>query len=104
METNDQDVAPARRFSCFIVGDASLTARCAELLRAAGHRIEGVSSANSVVAAWAKEHGVALIDPADLEASLLDHPFDYLFSIVNYRLLSAVALQAPRRFAINFHD
>jgi polyketide synthase PksN len=104
METNDQDVAPARRFSCFIVGDASLTARCAELLRAAGHRIEGISSANSVVAAWAKEHGVALIDPADLEASLSDHPFDYLFSIVNYRLLSAVALQAPRRFAINFHD
>ena len=104
MKKNDEDVARARRFSCFIVGDSSLTARCAELLRSAGHRIDGVSSAHPAVVAWASEHAVALIDPANLDASLLERPFDHLFSIVNFRILSPAALQSPRGFAVNFHD
>src|SRR6185295_1732898 len=31
-------------------------------------------------------------------------PFDYLFSIVNNRVLPREALETPRKWAINYHD
>jgi amino acid adenylation domain-containing protein len=104
MSIDHQGAASSRHFSCYIVGEASLTARCAEHLRAAGHRIDGVLSAHPAVAAWATEHGVALRDPGQLDATLLERPFDYLFSIANFSIISAAALRSPRRLAINFHD
>ena len=104
MDTHDKDGAGARQFSCFIIGESSLTAGCAELLRAAGHRVEGIVSTHAAVAAWTRERGVRLIDPDDLEATLTGAAFDHLFSIVNFRIIPGPALRSPRGLAINFHD
>ena len=104
MDTHDKDGAGAQQFSCFIIGESSLTAGCAELLRAAGHRVEGIVSTHAAVAAWTRERGVRLIDPDDLEATLTGAAFDHLFSIVNFRIIPGPALRSPRGLAINFHD
>ena len=94
MDTHDKDGAGARQFSCFIIGESSLTAGCAELLRAAGHRVEGIVSTHAAVAAWTRERGVRLIDPDDLEATLTGAAFDHLFSIVNFRIIPGPALRS----------
>ena len=104
MDTHDEDGAGAQQFSCFIIGESSLTVGCADLLRAAGHRIAGIVSAHAAVAAWARERGVRLIDPVELEATLAGSAFDHLFSIVNFRIIPGPVLRSPRGLAINFHD
>ena len=93
------------RFSCFIIGETTLAVRCGELLLARGHRILGIITDNSDVARWAADHGVRRIDPdADFAADLVRARYDYLFSIVNERILPASVVASPRRLAINYHD
>ncbi|MER7504677.1 amino acid adenylation domain-containing protein, partial [Nonomuraea pusilla] len=91
--------------NCFIIGGTRVLTRCAAQLLDAGVRIEGIFSDDPAVAAWAAEHDVALHDPrGDLAATLSERPFDYLFSVVNFRILSGDVLDLPRIAAINFHD
>ena len=93
------------RFSCFIIGETTLAVRCAELLLASGHRILGIVTDNTDAARWAADHGVRRIDPGDdFAAHLVRARYDYLFSIVNERILPASVLASPRRLAINYHD
>lgn len=39
-----------------------------------------------------------------LASALAAEPFDYLFSVVNMRMLSPSVLSLPGRLAVNFHD
>jgi len=92
-------------FSCFIIGEDPITVQCGDMLLSRGHVIRGVVSEKSEVARWAKARGVRSIDAGgDLKAILEEHPFDYLFSIANMRLLSHELVSLPRAGAINFHD
>ncbi len=94
-----------RTFDCFVIGETTLVILCSRQILERGHEIKGVISDNPEVMAWAMAQGVRLIDPAsDFEAELSDPSYDYLFSFVNSRVLSAKLLDAPRRFVINFHD
>ncbi|MFD4301743.1 amino acid adenylation domain-containing protein [Streptomyces albidoflavus] len=91
--------------TCFLIGGTRVLTRCAAQLLDAGVRVEGVFSDDPAVAAFAAEHGIALHDPhGDLTATLSRQPFDYLFSMVNFRILRAEVLTLPRIAAINFHD
>ncbi|WP_436740146.1 amino acid adenylation domain-containing protein [Streptomyces sp. BBFR102] len=91
--------------TCFLIGGTRVLTRCAAQLLDAGVRVEGVFSDDPAVAAFAAEHGIALHDPhGDLTATLSRQPFDYLFSMVNFRILRAEVLALPRIAAINFHD
>lgn len=93
------------RFSCFIIGETTLSIRCADLLRQRGHLIHGVISDNPEVVRWGAEHSVAIIDPAgDFASVLLATAYDYLFSIVNERILPPAVTASPKRLAINYHD
>ncbi|WFE55720.1 polyketide synthase [Micromonospora sp. WMMD712] len=91
--------------NCFLIGGTRVLARCADQLVAAGVRVEGVFTDDPAATAWAAEHGVPVLDPrADLVAALTDTPVDYLFSIVNFRILPGTVLELPRVAAVNFHD
>ena len=93
------------RFSCFIIGETTLAIRCAELLLERGHRILGLISDNADALRWAGEHGIRRIDPdGDFAARLVATGYDYLFSVVNERVLPAPVIASPRRLAINYHD
>ncbi|GIF46272.1 amino acid adenylation domain-containing protein/thioester reductase-like protein [Asanoa ferruginea] len=82
------------------VGENALTVGCAERWLAAGHEIAGVASDVESVREWARLRGIRQAGRVDL----LDAPFDYLFSVVNLRLLPAAVLRRARRLAVNFHD
>ena len=92
-------------YSCWVVGDGALTARCCDILRESGRTLLGVVTDSPMVADWAKDRGVRAVDRKEMAAGALDgEPFDYLFSIVNMRILAPEILAAPRKGAINFHD
>ncbi|WP_138907661.1 amino acid adenylation domain-containing protein, partial [Streptomyces chryseus] len=93
------------RANCFIIGGTRVLTQCAAQLLDAGVRIEGVFSDDPAVTAWADAHAVPVLDPrGDLAATLSAQPFDYLFSMVNFRILPAGILDLPSVAAINFHD
>src|SRR6266581_2309670 len=92
-------------FSCFVIGDGSLTLQCLNILLGEGHEVRGIITSNPEIKSWAKATGVPQIDySTNLAAVIGQRPFDYLFSIVNMRLLPAEIVALPRRGAINFHD
>ncbi|MFD3482279.1 amino acid adenylation domain-containing protein [Streptomyces sp. NPDC058665] len=91
--------------NCFVIGGTRVLTQCAAQLLDADIRIEGVFSDDPAVTAWAGEHGIPVLDPhGDLSATLSAQPFDYLFSMVNFRILPAEILGLPATAAINFHD
>jgi polyketide synthase PksN len=54
---------------------------------------------------WAEGRRLAAVDHGPALAEVLAaEPFDYLFSVVNMRLLSPEVLALARRLAVNFHD
>ena len=92
-------------FRCIIIGETSLSTRCAQVVRSAGHELAGIISPNSEVREWAKKNAIVACESAKFgDESLCSKPFDYLFSIVNNLVLSPALLALPRRGAINFHD
>ncbi|MGW7370011.1 formyltransferase family protein, partial [Streptomyces sp. NPDC054841] len=91
--------------TCYIIGGTRVLTQCAAQLLDAGVRIEGILSDDPAVVAWAGEHAVPVLDPyGDLAASLSERKFDYLFSMVNFRILTADVLDLPEVAAVNFHD
>ncbi|WP_260606891.1 polyketide synthase, partial [Streptomyces sp. WAC08241] len=91
--------------NCYLIGGTRVLTQCGTRLLDAGVTIEGVLSDDPAVAAWAGAHGVPVHDPAgDLVALLSERPFDYLFSMVNFRILPGAVLDLPKTAAINFHD
>src|SRR5216683_2208171 len=96
----------SNKFSCFIIGEGTLPIQCAEILLDREHMIYGIISSDIAVHDWAREREIPHIDPKnkDIAPFLSEHPFDYLFSIVNMYILPKRVLELPRRCAINFHD
>jgi amino acid adenylation domain-containing protein len=94
------------QFTCFIIGEGTLSIQCAEILRQREHEIYGFISPDPLVKQWATERGIPFLEPT--EQTLLPffsrQPFDYLFSIVNPYVLPPAILTLPRRQAINYHD
>uniref|UniRef100_UPI00037AB3F1 formyltransferase family protein n=1 Tax=Nocardiopsis halotolerans TaxID=124252 RepID=UPI00037AB3F1 len=90
---------------CYLIGGTRVLVACAEALLSHGVRIRGVLSEDAAVERWARERDIGLMDPrGDLAETLAGQPFDLLFSIVNFRVLSAEVLSLPRVAALNFHD
>jgi amino acid adenylation domain-containing protein/non-ribosomal peptide synthase protein (TIGR01720 family) len=102
---NGQRTTDNEQFSCVIIGEGSLPLQCAEIVLSHGHTVRGVVSPDTRLARWAAEHGIPhAAAPGDLGALVGESSFDYLFSIVNYQVLSEETLATPRRWAINYHD
>lgn len=94
-------------FDCYVVGELSLTRRCAEYLLQAGHRIIGLQSPDDRVLEWAQSTGIRTLAPTERVEQLAfasAEPFDYLFSIANGSIVPDEILALARKCAINFHD
>jgi methionyl-tRNA formyltransferase len=78
---------------------------CARVLMQHRHVVSRVVSGHSVVKRYADDRSIPLGRPGkDVVNFLSRSPFDYLFSVVNLRILSPEVLALPRVEAINFHD
>ena len=91
-------------YTCWVVGDGALTARCCDILLRNDRALRGIVTDSEFVAEWARERDVATVSRADMMAELGRERFDYLLSIVNLRILREDALALPEKHAINFHD
>ncbi|MGH3914895.1 MAG: amino acid adenylation domain-containing protein [Pseudonocardiaceae bacterium] len=95
----------SRSLRAVLIGQGSMLVECARLLLERGCHIRGVVSPAPQIRGWATEQGLPV---ADFGPGLLDflraRPFDYLFSVVNSRVLPAAALRLARELPINFHD
>ncbi|HEY0640206.1 MAG TPA: amino acid adenylation domain-containing protein, partial [Pseudonocardiaceae bacterium] len=91
--------------NCFVIGGTRVLIRCTARLLEAGMRVEGVLTDDPAAVTWAGEHGIPVLDPrGDLVVALTAASVDYLFSMVNFRILTAEVLALPAVAAINFHD
>src|SRR5690606_29993200 len=89
----------------FLVGESAMLMDLAECCEARGHAICGILTENSDLVEWAKGLRVPVLEGVEgLATHLLAESIDFLVSCVNYRLLPADVLAAPRRLALNFHD
>jgi len=94
------------RFTCCLIGQRSLLILCAEDLLARGHEIRGVATESDEIQSWAASRGVPVLPSSNdrLIKLLSEDPCDYLFSVINYRVLPDHILRMPKRGSINFHD
>ncbi|MCZ6672258.1 MAG: amino acid adenylation domain-containing protein, partial [Verrucomicrobia bacterium] len=92
-------------FSCFLVGVGRMPTEVFDVLREHGVHVCGISTTDKAIVDWAESQNLPCAGPdEDLKTFLESEPFDYLFSILNPRVLSSDVLQLPKEGAINFHD
>ena len=95
----------SQKFTCYVVGDGSLTLKCSEVLFDRGHEICGIISSNPAIINWAANNNIENLQLNDtLVKRLNSKSYDYLFSIINFSILPAEIIRSPQRGAINFHD
>ncbi len=91
--------------ACVLIGGGSLLVQCAEILRARGHRISAIATTSAPVRTWAAANRVPVLDAgADYAPELIEHNYDWLFSIANLRIVPSAAWQHAGIGAANFHD
>jgi polyketide synthase PksN len=88
-----------------VIGETDLSAQCAQLLQRRGHELVAVSSPEgSPLKEWSNSFGVPYVNDIGLVTEIARRtPVDYLFSIVNYRVLPGELLRLAR-LPINYHD
>ncbi len=92
-------------FTCYIIGDDYLAAKCGKQIIQNGGIIAGILSADARVIEWAANNEVPFFNSfADFEQAIIDSKFDYLFSISNKKILSGSIINAPQKMAINYHN
>ena len=92
-------------FRAAIVGGTPQPVQFASLLTRAGHTVVATSSPDAELGEWARAQGVPHFpDLGEFGAHCARASIDYLFSVVNYRMLSPALLQIPAKLAINYHD
>lgn len=93
-----------KKFSCYLIGDSNLSINCAKLLNCSQNLL-GILSKNSQLLEWAASQNIYHTHfDAEFYDTLKNRTFDYLFSVVNYRILTQEIIKSPRYFAINYHN
>lgn len=88
-----------------LIGHESLLVQCAEIWRAAGHRIKAIVTHSNDIGTWAADHDISVINAdSDLAKTLDDIDFEWLLSIANLDMLDKDVLALPQKGAVNFHD
>ncbi len=89
-----------------LIGSGEIPVQCANLLVNAGFNVAGIHSPDVPLQQWAQTH-----QPSHFYADFRHFctfaettPYDYLFSIVNFRILPLSLIRSPRVLAINYHD
>lgn len=92
-------------FSCYIIGDNSITLQCANIVLNSGHTLLGVISPVEKIKLWCIENSINYIeDVKEFEKNHKGENFDFLFSIDNSEILSKEILSFPRFYSINYHN
>ncbi|SEN84318.1 natural product biosynthesis luciferase-like monooxygenase domain-containing protein [Gemmobacter aquatilis] len=91
-------------FSCYLIGNESLTRECGEMLLARGHAIAALITRNPDVRAWGQAKGLSVLAQDRGWDAALPGQVDWLLSIANLSLVPEAALALARQGGVNFHD
>ena len=87
--------------SCCLIGEDSLLIQCGNILLSKNHVIPIVVSSNRASIDWAKKNNILCIDSINDLLELNSVKFDYIFSIVNSRILPPEVIDLANSFVIN---
>jgi len=91
--------------SCVLIGSTNLLIECYEIAKGRNWDIAAVITNDIPVSNYFVSHDVTVVP--NIESIILSSAkrrFDYLFSIVNERILTREILSIPEKGAINYHD
>lgn len=91
-------------FSCFLIGNETLTRECGDMLLARGHQIAALVTRAAELRAWGQGRGLVVIDQRPGWEADLPGPADWLLSVANLSLVPPAALARATRGGVNFHD
>jgi amino acid adenylation domain-containing protein len=91
-------------FSCIVLGEEPLAARCADVLLDRGHQILGVVSSAAPLRQWARARSIPVFDRSSYRPWLETQTFDVLFSITHPNLIEPGHIGRARVAALNYHD
>ncbi len=85
------------------IGEGTLLIQCAEEFRDEGGQITGVLSSNPMIRDWAISEGIPVYQSPE-DAELKDISFEYLFSVVNLKILPHDLPVQASKMAVNYFD
>lgn len=88
-----------------LIGEDSLLIQCGKILLSRKHTISVVVSPIKSIRDWAARNNIlTLQDVNDLKIDYEPNAFDYIFSIVNSKILSKDIIDLAKKYVINYHD
>jgi natural product biosynthesis luciferase-like monooxygenase protein len=91
--------------TALLIGNESLTAECGNRWLERGHKLAGVITRDTKVAAWAASHWLPVTPPgAGLSARAGGMSYDWVLSVANLSLVPEPLLTQARQGGVNFHD
>ncbi|MDR1235547.1 MAG: amino acid adenylation domain-containing protein [Holosporaceae bacterium] len=93
------------KFSCYLVGEDSMADRCVKVILEEGHDLLGICTPNDKLALFAEQNEIPCTNSLEIfESWMKENRCDFLFSVVNTRILREGIIKQPRQFCINFHN
>ena len=89
----------------FLVGQGGMPVQCATMLVANGFEVGAIHSPDAPLRDWAEQHNANYYaEFREFRNAAETTGCDYLFSVMNFRILPASLIASPRMFAVNYHD
>lgn len=90
--------------NCLLIGEDHFLIECAEILLQKKFNIVALISTHENVQEWTIKHRILFFNSfKDVDKLLQNASIDYLFSIVNSKIIPNHILSKVKRFAINYH-
>lgn len=89
--------------TCYLIGEDILTQECAEMLLKRQWGVFGIVTEKPCLIEWAKGKDIQVINIRQFSKEVAKKSFDFLFSVVNSKILSQDLLELPKEMPINFH-
>lgn len=92
------------RLTCLLIGQDTLLIQCGKLLLEQNHQIKWVVTPVPSIQSWCDEHHIPWVTSLSQLPVGKEQSVDYLFSIVNSKILTKADLKIARCASINYHD
>ncbi|CAL7961189.1 Peptide synthetase, non-ribosomal [Gammaproteobacteria bacterium] len=93
------------KFSCYLIGEDNLANSCVKIILEHGYTLLGICSPSEQIRDFANQNNIPYTNSLEVfESWLQANKCDFLFSIVNSRILSKDIIKLPRYFSINYHN
>lgn len=91
--------------TCYLIGEDSMSQCCANIMIEEGYNLMGICSSDILLKAFAEKYDIPYTDSLEtLSLWMRKTGCNFLFSIVNGRIINPDLIALPSEFSINFHN